>query len=428
MQPRHSLFEAIVSLDNLEGAYLDLVRKFDESGRSGRYAGLDGLRMNDVALTSARLLHDARAELLGFAPIAPALRTSVRKDDGTERSVYTYTVKSRIKAEAIYRVVAPVFEAELTDFVHSYRSSHPQHVALRSVARRYRTRFGHDTVHRFDIARYTESMDRELLRDQIERLGLDPPTRRLIDLFIDNRCVSSGLIERPARGVLTGVPLVGLFANLHLNQLDADVGRRVALYRRVGDDGILFDRDAGRVREMAHRIEAEAARLGLTIKKSKSGLMNSDQPFAFLGHEFRDRHVRVGPGAVRRAQARWRRMLRYYPAPAETKLRRLPGLLYGGGSSIHDQFIQMLRAFRQVTDQAQMEAIHAMFLRCLTVHFWGSYSHRHQRLTRRITSGLSIPSLHRYFADFHNGRETLASLSLSKPKHHTARGAPARPR
>jgi len=424
---RHALFDAIVSLDNLEGAYLDLVRKLEESRRSGRYAGLDGLRLDDVALSSARLLHDARDELRGFAPVAPALRSSVRKANGSERLIYTFSLKSRIQAEAIHRVVAPVFEAALTDFVYSYRSSHPQHLAVRSVARRYRRRFGQDTVHRFDIARYTESLNREVLRGQIARLGFDEPTRRLIDLFIDNRFVSGGAIEQPARGVLTGVPLVGLFANLYLDQLDAAVGRWVALYRRVGDDGILFDRDAGRVREVAGFIEAEAARLDLTIEPTKSRLLRSDQPFEFLGHEFRGGQVRIGPRALRRARARWRRMLRYYPAPVETKLRRLHGLLYGSGSSIHQQFIQLLRAFRQVTDHGQVEAVSAVFYRCLTVHFWGSYSHRHQRLTRRLTSGLAIPSLHRYFADFHNGRETLASLSLSAPQRHTTRGPPARP-
>jgi hypothetical protein len=426
--PRHHLFDTIVSLDNLEGAYLDLVRRFAESGRSNRYAGMDGLRLDDVALSSAALLRDARAELLELAPIEPALHMRVRKDDGGERSIYTYTIKSRIKAEAIHRVVAPLFEAELTDFVHSYRSSHPQHVALRSVARRYRRRFGQDTVHRFDIARYTESLDRDILRGQIARLGLDPPTRQLIDLFVDNPFVKRGVVERPARGVLTGVPLVGLFANLYLNQLDAAVGRRVALYRRVGDDGILFDGDAGRVREMAALIEAEAASLGLTMAASKRSLTSSDQPFSFLGHDFCDGHVRIGDRAARRARARWRRMLRYYPATVETKLRRLPGLLYRGGSSIHDQFIQLLRAFRQVTDHGQVAGLSAAFFRCLTVHFWGSHSHRHQRLTRRITSGMPIPSLHRYFADVHNGRQTLASLSLSKTERHPTRGPAARPR
>jgi len=417
------MLKTILDEKNIEGAYLDLVQKFDETSKSHRYCGVDGITLNDITATSAAVLRQVKKELIELTPIDPVLETIIPKKDGTPRRIYIYTIKDRIKAQALYRVVEPIFEEKLSAFLFSYRTSHPHYLAAKSIAKRYKKHYGKDTVLISDVSDYFAHIDKPILREKLADLGLDQEVISLLNLFIDNSILTERKIIYPEVGLISGVPLIVIFANLYLNDIDQYVGGKVALYRRVGDDFILFDKDRAKIVAMQEYLFKETKKLKLTIKKEKTKLIQSDEPFVFLGHLFSKGKISIPSRSVRRATIRWNKVLKYYPIPIKLKLKRLDRLLYLDAESIHSEFVQMIGIYRQVTDEEQIKNISEEFFRILTNYLYGSYSERTQRLTKKLTAGMPIPSLYKYYLDFHNGKETITSLSLSKKRRHQTRAS-----
>lgn len=412
-----NLIDQILSEKNLQGAYFDLVEKFDSVNKSSRYAGIDGKTLNDINYTSAEFLNEALCELEELTPLLPALEYKIAKNDGGNRIIYVYTLKDRIKAQAIFRVLEPFFENLYSPFLFSYRSSKPSYYASKGIAKRYKANFGQDTVFHADITEYTENIDKSILEQKLIETGLPDDVISLLRLFIDNPILRGNQIIYPKKGVIQGVPIMTFFANLYLNDLDKIVGKNVALYRRVGDDFIVFDKSEEKVMKAKEFILREAEKLRLTISREKTMLVNSSEPFKFLGYIFADKIVRIGDSSISRALDNWKSKLKFYPVPDSRKLSRLRNILYNDSNSIHNQFVQFVASYRQANDFDQIKDVFARFLHILTKFFFGKYSSKNQKTMQdKLSANMSIPSLYKYFIDFHNGKKTIAELSLSKKR------------
>jgi len=413
------MFQQITSLENIEQAYLDIAKNFDEKGFSHRYQGIDGKELEDYSCESLELIKQIQSELINFSQLDPAVQIEILKKNGTgSRIIYVNTVKDRIKAQAIARIIEGVFEENCSDYIYSYRSSHPQYAAAKSVAKRYKKNYGEDYVFVSDISSYFESIDREILRDRLLKLGFSQEVMKLIDLFLEASIYSKGGIFTPKKGILTGVPLMVLFANWYLNDIDEYIGKNVSLYRRVGDDFIMFDKDREKIVAMKDYLNEKAKELGLNIKADKTKLIKSDQDFSLLGYTFSNNNIRIREATVKKTLLRWRNIFKYYPASIEKKLSRLSKLLYNDKDSVHNQFVQILALFRQATDDEQIKKLSESFHHILARYFFKNYSEKNHRKLNKLIKKIQIPSLYKYFVDFHNGRQTLASLALSKKKHY----------
>ncbi len=406
-------FEAIVDPANLRAAYLETVQRFEEQRKGRRYAGIDGISLRDLAFVSASYLETIQQEMITSSPLDPTLEMSIPKAEGGTRLIYSYTVKDRIKARAISRVLEPVFEGAFSPFFFSHRTTHPHYKAVRSVAKRYRRHYGQDTVLLIDVADYTGNIRKDRLCEQLQGLGLDSNTIALLELFLNNSVMTSEGLVYPEKGLVTGVGLMGLFANLYLNDLDHTVGRRVSLYRRVGDDLILMDRDSEKLANIHRDITDQLEERGLEPSVEKLSLIRSNERFRYLGYSFHERRISIRPSSVRRIVQRWKRILRYYPGSKNGKLRRLSKILYENEDSIHRDFLRVIADYRCCTDAGQIQELSGVFYRVLTRYFYGSYSHRKQRKVRLLTGPLDVPSLSRYYFDFHHGRRSLSSLAVS---------------
>jgi len=412
------MFKQIINIKNIETAYLDLVEKFDELSKSNKYTGIDGISLNEINLSSAELFNQIQDELINLSPIDPVLKTTVPKKDGTPREIFIYTVKERIKAQAIYRIIEPVIEENLSDFLFSYRPSHPHYEAGRSVVKRYKKYYGEDTVLISDMSDYTANIDQDTLCEKLKELGLDEDVINLCKLFIYNPIIGNKKITYLKKGILTGIPLIGIFANLYLNNMDFYVGKKVSLYRRVGDDFILFDKNKEKILEMRDYIFKEAKTLKLLIKKEKTQLIKSDKRFKFIGYEFNNKLISLPEKSIKKIVIRWKKALKYRNISNNKKLSQLKEILYTGTESMHNEFIQFIAIYRLLTDEKQVKELSETFFRLLTQYFFDSYSERNRRLTQELISDQKIPSLYKYYLAFHNGKKTISELSLSEKKSH----------
>ena len=413
-----NMYNQIISVKNIQRAYFDLAKQFDEDSKSEKYLGIDGLCLGDFDIDSAWALKEIRQELIDLKPLRPALEFIIPKKRGGERKIFVYTIKDRIKAQAIYRILEPFFEKLYNNFLFSYRSSHPSEYAAKSVCKRYKKYFSQDFVFCSDISDYTESIEHNILIKKLKKTGLNEKIIKLLKLFIKNPIISNGKLNYWDKGVIQGVPVITFFANIYLNKMDKYVGKKVELYRRVGDDFIIFDKNLKKVKRMKNYILKTVENLGLHISQSKTNLIKSNKKFSFLGYEFENRKISINQASVKKAFSFWKKKLRYYDMSDQKKIYTLKKILYNYDNCIHDQFVEIISAYKYANDKNQIKKMSEKFFRILTKYFFKHYSHRNQRLTKKLLSDIEIPSLYKYFLDFHHGKKSITEISLSKEKFH----------
>jgi len=413
------IFQQITDIENIKQAYLDLAQKFDEDAKTARYTGIDGLGLNDISHNSAKILSVIQKELLDLKLLAPALGCYIPKKDGSLRNIYIYTIKDRIKAQAIYRVLEPIFEDLYSPFLFSYRSSHPSYYAARSAVRRYHRHYGHDFIFIADLADYFNQLDHQILLEKLKAVGLSKQAISLLKLFIESSVYKDNQLYSLPIGVIQGAPLSVLFANLYLNDLDKYLGAKASLYRRVGDDLILFDKNRSKLEKLRDYVYQEVKNLKLKIKEKKTKLINSKESFNFLGYHFHDNLVSLDESSIKKIISNWKVKLLSYKAKGEKqRINYLKKLITDKTNSLANQFLQILSQKMMVNDDQQIKRLSEKFFRILTKYLYGKYSARNQRLLKKRLKNFSLPSIYKYYLNIHHGRKTISDLFVSAKKRH----------
>lgn len=400
------MFERIIAQSNLEAAYLALADQMEEDNRSGRYCGWDGLNLSDLEISSMRIIKKARQEMMDFSPLVPAAFFKIPKKSNPQKSreIYVYNLKDRIKAQAIYQIVEPCFDAYFSPWLFSYRASHPSYFAARSTVRHYKRYFSRDFVLVADAADYTNHVNTAILLKKLARLDFPEPVFKLISLFINNQKIQDGRIVKPASGLITGTPLIPLLANLYLDDFDKYCGPRVDFYRRVGDDLIIFDQKEERLRPVYDYLLKEIDKLELKINIQKTRYIRASESFDYLGYHFCDGQVGLGQSFVRYTLNRWRAQFNFYDSRSgQRKIFRLQRFLERQDDNLKNDFIQLAEQKKLVTDVPQIRNLSESFFRILTRYFFGVYSPKNRRLLKNKLRELGLISVYKYFLNSQYG-------------------------
>jgi len=398
----------ILDLENIRQAYLELAEKFDEKSLTARYAGVDGLGLNDVKHRAEKLCQEARKELIGLKSLSPAVCHYIPKKDGSLRDIYVYSVKDRIKAQAVYRVLEPIFEKSYSPFLFSYRASHPSFYAARSSVRRYQRHYGNDFVLIADLKNYSNYIDQDILTAKLEKIVSEEKLMKILKLFIKNDVYKDKKIYHPKIGIIQGVPLIALFANIYLNDLDKYLGPKACFYRRVGDDLIAFDPDRKKMEKLYTYLQQHLKELKLKIKEEKTRLISDTKSFNFLGYSFHNRLIGLEDEFIKKTITHWRSSL--FSFKPKNKKKYLIWLLYKKENCLRNQLAQVVAQKILVDDEEQIKALSEKFFRLITIYFYGSYSPRRQKSLKHDLRGIKIPSLYKYYLDIHHGRKKLSDL------------------
>jgi hypothetical protein len=394
------MFDQIVNRKNLEQAYFHVAKQLEEDLINHRYAGWDNLKLSDLEVLSNQVIGEAKTELTAFKELSPAILLKIPKksDPRKMREIYIYSLKERIKAQAIYQIVEPYFEKFFSPWLFSYRSSHQSYFAARSVVRHYLKYFSRDYVLVADLSDYSNYIRQDFLQNKIKELNFEEPVFRLLSLFIGNKIIRAGEIFQPPVGLIQGVPLIALFNNLYLDAFDKFAGPRVDFYRRVGDDLIAFDQKKERLEFLKEHLTAEADRLGLKINWQKTRLVSASLPFSFLGYAFKNGMVALEERFCRSVLKRWQQQFSYYQTRSE---RRKQGFLKKVISehrlSLGLQFRQIAEQKKLVTDLEQIKRLSEAFFHVLTRYFFGEYSEKNRRLLKEKLKKIHFTSFYKYF-------------------------------
>ncbi len=270
-----TLFEKLLSRDNLNQAYLQVVRNKGA-------AGVDGM-------TCAQLLpylKENREELInqlrnGTYTPSPVRRVEIPKPNGDKRKLGIPTVIDRMLQQAINQVLQPIVESEFSDNSFGFRPKRSAQMAIIRARSYYEQ--GYKYVVDIDMKAYFDTVNHDKLMYLIEKWVKDKQVLRLIRQYLTSGIMENGLIRSSSEGTPQGGNLSPLLSNIYLNEFDQLLESRGHKFVRYADDCNIYVRSkrAGQ-RVMSKAIEFLEGNLKLTVNREKSAV-GSPLKRKFLG-------------------------------------------------------------------------------------------------------------------------------------------------
>ncbi len=398
---KFNVYKEIISSKNIEAAYFNTLSKFEAQQKTNSYKGLDGLSFVNSYINLLDLIDKIQKEMVHLNPVNPAIKILIPKQNKPgDRTIFIHTIKERIKSQAIYQVIYPIIEKELSNFLFSYRSSHPHYKAAQGVARRYRKKYTSDYVLIGDISDYCDNINKEILKNKFIEIGFDNETIKLINLFIDNEYFEKGTKQKLSKGLVHGEPLISIFYNLYINDIDKFVGKKVSLYRRVGDDFILLDSNLKKIKGMRDYIVEALEKNEIPGDKQKIKIHKLSENFKFLGYDFNNGLISISKPSVQKIKKRWRNLLRFY----STKKTLRERIFFQKSKQANYEFLEIIKHYSQINNYNQIKNLSDYFFIRLTIYLFGQYNDKNRRKTEKKFRDNGYFSLYDVFLRVKSGK------------------------
>ncbi len=323
-----SLMEQILSSDNLNAAYLQVVRNKGA-------AGIDGMTAEELGAYLSENGEGIKEQLRTrkYKP-KPVRRVEIPKPDGGTRNLGVPTVADRFIQQAVAQVLIPIFEEQFHDHSYGFR---PNRCAQQAVLKALEMmNDGHSWIVDIDLAKFFDTVDHDKLMTIFGRTIKDGDVISVVRKFL----VSGVMIDDEYEDTVVGAPQGGnispLLANIMLNELDKELEARGLDFVRYADDLIIMvgsRQAAERVMKSVTRFIEE--KLGLKANAEKS---RADKPkgIKYLGFGFyfdsfaKGYKARPHPKAVAKFKEQMREYTRRSWGVSNVyKIEKLNGLIRG---------------------------------------------------------------------------------------------------
>ena len=291
--------EQIVSKENLNAAYLQVVRNKGA-------AGVDGMNVEELGAYLWENGENIREQLKTrkYKP-QPVRRVEIPKPDGGTRKLGVPTVVDRFVQQAVLKALEMMND-------------------------------GHNWIVDIDLAKFFDTVDHDKMMTIFGRTIKDGDVISVVRKFL----VSGVMIDDEYEDTIVGTPQGGnispLLANVMLNELDKELEARGLNFVRYADDLIIMvgsKKAAERVMKSVSRYIEE--KLGLKVNAEKSKV-DKPQGIKYLGFGFYyDRYAkgykaRPHPKAVAKFKAQMKKLTcRSWGVSNSYKVQRLNQLIRG---------------------------------------------------------------------------------------------------
>ena len=273
-----SLMEQILSKDNLNQAYLQVVRNKGAEG-------VDGMKYTELKEHLEKNGEDIKGQLRTrkYKP-QPVRRVEIPKPDGGVRNLGVPTVTDRFVQQAIAQVLTPIYEEQFHEHSYGFRPNRCAQQAIITALDMMND--GYDWIVDIDLEKFFDTVNHDKLMTLIGKTIKDGDVISIIRKFL----VSGIMVDEEYKESVIGTPQGGnlspLLANIMLNELDKEMEQRGLNFVRYADDCIIMvgsEMSAKRVmRNLTKFIEEK---LGLKVNMTKSKV---DRPngLKYLGFGF----------------------------------------------------------------------------------------------------------------------------------------------
>ena len=273
-----SLMEQILSSDNLNRAYLQVVRNKGAEG-------VDGMKYTELKEHLAKNGESIKEQLRTrkYKP-QPVRRVEIPKPDGGVRNLGVPTVTDRFIQQAIAQVLTPIYEEQFHDHSYGFRPNRCAQQAILTALDMMND--GNDWIVDIDLEKFFDTVNHDKLMTIIGRTIKDGDIISIVRKYL----VSGIMIDDEYEDSIVGTPQGGnlspLLANIMLNELDKEMEQRGLNFVRYADDCIIMvgsEMSANRVMRNISRFIEE--KLGLKVNMTKSKV---DRPrgLKYLGFGF----------------------------------------------------------------------------------------------------------------------------------------------
>ena len=273
-----SLIEQILSSDNLNRAYLKVVRNKGAEG-------VDGMKYTELKehLVKNGEIIKEQLRTRKYKP-QPVRRVEIPKPDGGVRKLGVPTVTDRFIQQAIAQVLTPIYEEQFHDHSYGFRPNRCAQQAILMALDMMND--GNDWIVDIDLEKFFDTVNHDKLMTIIGRTIKDGDVISIIRKYL----VSGIMIDDEYEDSIVGTPQGGnlspLLANIMLNELDKEMEKRGLNFVRYADDCIIMvgsEMSANRVMRNISRFIEE--KLGLKVNMNKSKV---DRPsgLKYLGFGF----------------------------------------------------------------------------------------------------------------------------------------------
>ena len=273
-----SLMEQILSKENLNIAYLQVVRN----------KGAEGV--DDMKYTELKEHLEENGEIIReqlrtrkYKP-QPVRRVEIPKPDGGVRKLGVPTVTDRFIQQAIAQVLTPIYEEQFHDHSYGFRPNRCAQQAVITALEMMNE--GCDWIVDIDLEKFFDTVNHDKLMTLIGRTIKDGDVISIIRKFLVSGIMVDDEYSESVIGTPQGGNLSPLLANIMLNELDKEMEQRGLNFVRYADDCIIMvgsEMSAKRVmRNLTKFIEEK---LGLKVNMTKSKV---DRPsgLKYLGFGF----------------------------------------------------------------------------------------------------------------------------------------------
>ena len=206
------------------------------------------------------------------------------------------TVQDRLIQQMMLQVLTLIFDPTFSEHSYGFRPGRSAQDAVRA-AQQY-AQGGKDWVVDFDIAKFFDRVNHDILMGRIAQVVRDKRVLGLIGKFLRRGAMVSGLVEASVEGTPQGGPLSPLLANIYLDVLDKELERRGHTFCRYADDcNIYVGSQAAAERALATIQGWIEKHLRLQVNTAKSGTGRVWER-KFLGFRL-DRDRQIGRASCR---------------------------------------------------------------------------------------------------------------------------------
>lgn len=272
------LMDKVLSKDNLNQAYLQVIRNKGASG-------IDEMTCEEVKdylkVHGDELINQILSRR--YNPL-PVRRVEIPKPNGGIRKLGIPTVIDRIIQQALVQVLSPIFEQTFSEYSYGFRPNRRCQNAIDRTLELINQ--GYEWIVDLDLEKFFDNVPHDKLIRIIDNTCQDSDITSLIMKYLKAGVMENGEFIKSEIGTPQGGNLSPLLSNIYLNLLDKELENRHLNFARYADDCVIFvktEYSANRV--MKNIVTFIETKLHLKVNASKTHVCRPNN-LKYLGFSF----------------------------------------------------------------------------------------------------------------------------------------------
>jgi len=252
----------------------NLVRAWRRVKANRGSAGVDGLTVRETGEYLKAHWPRIREELQAgrYRPEA-VRRVQIPKSGGGIRELGIPTVTDRLIQQALLQVLQPLIDPTFSEHSYGFRPGRRAHDAVLEAQRHVQE--GWEIVVDVDLEKFFDRVNHDVLMDRLAKRIDDKAVLRLTRRYLEAGILSNGVVMERFEGTPQGGPLSPLLANVLLDEVDRELGKRGHRFVRYADDCNVYVRSPRAGERVLDGLRKLYDRLHLKVNEAKTAVASA---------------------------------------------------------------------------------------------------------------------------------------------------------